>query len=143
MKTPLSMFVLALLSLCPIPAAAQQPAEATSYPARSVKVVVPYPPGAAADIIGRLVAQKLSELTGSQFYVENLPGAGGVIGTAAAARAFSQLRRVSGLLVKEISMRVARLWRSPAGIGGLAGRWASSSSAPVSALASRFISAPR
>jgi tripartite-type tricarboxylate transporter receptor subunit TctC len=87
MKTPLSMFVLGLLSLCPIPAAAQQPAEATSYPARSVKVVVPYPPGAAADIIGRLVAQKLSELTGSQFYVENLPGAGGVIGTAAAARA--------------------------------------------------------
>src|SRR5215472_15312478 len=84
MKTPLSMFVLGLLSLCPIPAAAQQPAEATSYPARSVKVVVPYPPGAAADIIGRLVAQKLSELTGSQFYVENLPGAGGIIGTAAA-----------------------------------------------------------
>src|SRR6516225_423723 len=87
MKTPLSMFVLGLLSLCPIPAAAQQPAETTSYPARSVKVVVPYPPGAAADIIGRLVAQKLSELTGSQFYVENLPGAGGVIGTATAARA--------------------------------------------------------
>src|SRR5499427_5643346 len=87
MKTPLSMFVLGLLSLCPIPAAAQQPAETTSYPARSVKVVVPYPPGAAADIIGRLVAQKLSELTGSQFYVENLPGAGGTIGTATAARA--------------------------------------------------------
>ena len=87
MKTPLSLFVLGLLSLCPIPAAAQQPAETTSYPARSVKVVVPYPPGAAADIIGRLVAQKLSELTGSQFYVENLPGAGGVIGTATAARA--------------------------------------------------------
>jgi len=42
MKTPLSLFVLGLLSLCPIAAAAQQPAEATSYPARSVKVVVPY-----------------------------------------------------------------------------------------------------
>src|SRR5262245_18657260 len=44
MKTPLSLFVLGLLSLCPIPAAAQQPAETTSYPARSVKVVVPYAP---------------------------------------------------------------------------------------------------
>jgi tripartite-type tricarboxylate transporter receptor subunit TctC len=52
-----------------------------------VKVVVPYAAGAAADIIGRIVAQKLSELSGGQFYVENLPGAGGSIGTGAVARA--------------------------------------------------------
>jgi tripartite-type tricarboxylate transporter receptor subunit TctC len=50
-------------------------------------VIVPYPPGAAADIIGRIVAQKLSDATGAQFFVENLPGAGGTIGTATAARA--------------------------------------------------------
>jgi tripartite-type tricarboxylate transporter receptor subunit TctC len=43
--------------------------------------------GAAADIIGRIVAQKLSEATGSQFYVENLPGAGSTIGTVAVGRA--------------------------------------------------------
>jgi tripartite-type tricarboxylate transporter receptor subunit TctC len=85
MKTALSLFALALLSLCPNPAAAQQ--SVASYPAHPVKVIVPYAPGAAADIIGRIVAQKLSELTGSQFYVENLPGAGGVLGTATAARA--------------------------------------------------------
>jgi tripartite-type tricarboxylate transporter receptor subunit TctC len=48
---------------------------------------VPYQPGAAADIIGRIVAQKLSELSPAQFYVENLGGAGGTIGAGAAARA--------------------------------------------------------
>jgi tripartite-type tricarboxylate transporter receptor subunit TctC len=68
-------------------AAAQTPAKAEGYPARPVKVVVPYPPGAAADLIGRVVARKLSEATGGQFYVENVPGAGGTIGTAAVARA--------------------------------------------------------
>jgi tripartite-type tricarboxylate transporter receptor subunit TctC len=50
-------------------------------------VASPYPTGAAADIIGRIVAQKLSELTGAPAYVENLPGAGGTIGTGTAARA--------------------------------------------------------
>ena len=87
MKTPLSFLVLGFLSLFTISAAAQQPARAEAYPTRSVKVVVPYPPGAAADIIGRIVAQKLSELSGAQFYVENLGGAGGTIGAGAAARA--------------------------------------------------------
>jgi tripartite-type tricarboxylate transporter receptor subunit TctC len=87
MKTPLSLFILGLLLLGPMSAAAQQPAVAVSYPARPVKVIVPYSPGAAADIIGRIVAQKLSELTRTQFYVENLPGASGTIGAGAAARA--------------------------------------------------------
>ena len=54
---------------------------------RPVKVIVPYAAGAAADVIGRIVAQSLSEHTGTQFYVENLPGAGSVTGTVAAARA--------------------------------------------------------
>jgi tripartite-type tricarboxylate transporter receptor subunit TctC len=82
MKRVLSLLLLGLLQL-----AAQQPAIAQAYPARPVKVIVPYPPGAAADIIGRIVAQKLSDATGTQFFVENLPGAGGTIGTATAARA--------------------------------------------------------
>jgi tripartite-type tricarboxylate transporter receptor subunit TctC len=87
MKTPLSLVLLGLLPLLAISAAGQQPARAEGYPTRPVKVIVPYQPGAAADIIGRLVAQKLSELSGAQFYVENLGGAGGTIGTGAAARA--------------------------------------------------------
>jgi tripartite-type tricarboxylate transporter receptor subunit TctC len=87
MKTPLWLFILGLLLLGPLSAAVQQPAEAVSYPVRPVKVIVPNAAGAALDIIGRIVAQKLSELNGAQFYVENLPGAGGIIGIGAAARA--------------------------------------------------------
>jgi tripartite-type tricarboxylate transporter receptor subunit TctC len=86
MKTPLLLPVLGLLSLLPMSAAAQQPEAADRYPARPVRIIVPYTAGAAADVIGRMVAQKLSENTGSQFYVENLPGAGSVIGTLAAGR---------------------------------------------------------
>ena len=86
MRTHLLLPILGLLSLCPVSAAAQSEA-AGSYPERPVKVIVPYAAGAAADVIGRIVAQKLSEYTGTQFYVENLPGAGSVTGTVAAARA--------------------------------------------------------
>ena len=86
MKTPLSLFILGLLSLCPQSAAAQPPGGVEGYPARSVKLIAPYPAGAAVDLIGRVVAQKLSAAMGSQFYVENLPGAGGTTGTGMAAR---------------------------------------------------------
>jgi tripartite-type tricarboxylate transporter receptor subunit TctC len=59
---------------------------AQSYPAKPVKVVVPYPPGGPTDIVARVVSQKLSEQTGQQFVVENRPGAGGNIGAEAVAR---------------------------------------------------------
>jgi tripartite-type tricarboxylate transporter receptor subunit TctC len=52
-----------------------------------VRVVVPYPAGGPTDVMARLVAQKLSEALGHQFYIENLPGASGTIGTAAVANA--------------------------------------------------------
>jgi len=67
MKTPLSLFILALLSVGPMSAAAQQSGGAKGYPARPVKVVVPYAAGAAADIIGRIVAQKLSECLSGEY----------------------------------------------------------------------------
>jgi tripartite-type tricarboxylate transporter receptor subunit TctC len=86
MKRVLSLLLLGLLAMSS-QFAGPRPAIAEGYPARPVKVIVPYPPGAAADIIGRIVADKLSNATGAQFFVENLPGAGGTIGTAAAARA--------------------------------------------------------
>ncbi len=57
------------------------------YPARPVRVIVPFAPGGPADIFGRLVAQKLGERYGKSFYIENLPGAGGNIGLGQAARA--------------------------------------------------------
>jgi tripartite-type tricarboxylate transporter receptor subunit TctC len=62
-------------------------AKAQAYPSRPVKVIVPVAAGGANDTTARLFAQKLSELLGQQFYVENLAGAGGNLGIAAAARA--------------------------------------------------------
>jgi len=60
---------------------------AANYPDHSVKVIVPFPPGGATDIVGRLVMQRLSERLGQQFFIENISGAGGNIGMTAAARA--------------------------------------------------------
>jgi tripartite-type tricarboxylate transporter receptor subunit TctC len=62
-------------------------ASAQAYPSRPVKVIVPVAAGGANDTTARLFAQKLSELLGQQFYVENIAGAGGNLGIAAAARA--------------------------------------------------------
>ncbi len=62
-------------------------ARAQSYPARPVRVIVPYSPGGPTDVCARLIAQKLSDRLGKQFYVEDIAGAGGNIGTGQAARA--------------------------------------------------------
>jgi len=60
---------------------------AKDYPGRPVRWVVPFPPGASNDIIGRLVGQKLTEAWGQQFVVDNRPGAGGLIGGDVVAKA--------------------------------------------------------
>ena len=62
-------------------------ASAQAYPQKPVKLVIPSAAGAAPDIIGRIVAQRLSENLGQSMIVENRPGAGGIIGTDAAAKA--------------------------------------------------------
>jgi tripartite-type tricarboxylate transporter receptor subunit TctC len=63
------------------------PALADQYPSKPVKIIVPFAAGGVTDIAGRLIAQKLSEKLGQQFYVENVGGAGGNLGMAQAARA--------------------------------------------------------
>ncbi|KAA0911725.1 tripartite tricarboxylate transporter substrate binding protein [Pusillimonas sp. ANT_WB101] len=57
-----------------------------AYPDHQVSIVVPYPPGGTTDLLARLVAMKLTDKLGQTFIVENKPGAGGQIGSAAVAR---------------------------------------------------------
>jgi len=58
-----------------------------AYPTRPIRMVVPWPPGQATDLMGRVVAQKVSELLGQPIVPENRAGAGGMIGTDAVAKA--------------------------------------------------------
>jgi tripartite-type tricarboxylate transporter receptor subunit TctC len=67
--------------------AASRAALADTFPSRPVRVIVPFAPGGPVDVFGRLMAQKFSDHFGQQFYVENLSGAGGNIGTEKAAKA--------------------------------------------------------
>ncbi|MEY3628236.1 MAG: hypothetical protein RLY91_2 [Pseudomonadota bacterium] len=62
-------------------------AGAQNYPTKSVNVIIPFPPGGTLDIVGRMLAQKLSEQTGQSFVVENRAGGGGTIGANAVAKA--------------------------------------------------------
>ena len=62
------------------------PVVAQTWPARPVRLIVPFAPGGSNDIIARLVGQKLGERLGAQFIVDNRPGASGIVGTEAAAK---------------------------------------------------------
>jgi tripartite-type tricarboxylate transporter receptor subunit TctC len=75
------------IAACLTVLAAAGASQAQTYPDGNVRIVVPYPAGGPTDVMARLVAQKLLEALGQQFYVENLPGASATIGTAAVANA--------------------------------------------------------
>ena len=82
MNLPLIRLALALVAALP----AATPAPAQDYPARQVRIVVPYPPGGASDITARLLAQKLSEFWRQQVVVDNRPGANGIVALEHVAR---------------------------------------------------------
>ncbi|MBN9087976.1 MAG: tripartite tricarboxylate transporter substrate binding protein [Reyranella sp.] len=85
MRKTLRLLCLGLVSLAAILPICWLPANAEICP-QQVKIIVSYPAGSPDDLVARILAQKLSE-AGSRSYVENRPGASGMIGTAAAARA--------------------------------------------------------
>jgi tripartite-type tricarboxylate transporter receptor subunit TctC len=74
-----------VLALCLL-AASVAGAAAQTWPARPVKVIVGFTPGGPTDLVARLVAQQLTAATGKNFYIENVPGAGGNVGTVRAAQ---------------------------------------------------------
>ena len=78
---------IAALALAAAAALLTQPAIAQNYPAKPVRLIIPFPPGGATDIFGRVLAQKLGELIGQSVVVENRPGAGGMIGSELASKA--------------------------------------------------------
>ena len=82
----LSSRLIARLSAGLLAAAFAAPALAQSYPAKPVRIVVPYPPGGPNDIVARTVGQKLSEQLGQPVIVDNKPGASGNIGAESVAK---------------------------------------------------------
>ena len=83
MPSFLRILVFACLALI----GAQQLAAADDYPSRPITLIVPFPPGGSTTVMARNVADKLSTQLGQQIVVENRSGAGGTIGTRAAAKA--------------------------------------------------------
>ena len=86
MKLPRRRFLHLAASAAALPAASGF-AWAQTYPARPVRVIVPFAPGGTVDVFARVTTQKLSEQLGKQFFVENIAGATGNLGTGQAARA--------------------------------------------------------
>ena len=78
--------ILFVVALCVLPWAAGL-ASAQVWPAKAVRVVIPWPPGGSNDVVGRIVMQKVGESLGQQFVVDNRPGASGAIGAEPVAKA--------------------------------------------------------
>ena len=83
-------FLLLAFALCSAGACAQAQTS-SAWPARPIRLIVPYAPGGAVDGVGRIMAQSLAPRLGQQLVVDNRAGGGGVVGMDIAAQAQSQI----------------------------------------------------
>jgi tripartite-type tricarboxylate transporter receptor subunit TctC len=81
------MRLIALIAFALAATGAPQPGLGQPYPSGPVRMVLPYAPGGMTDVLARVLAQKMSESLGQPIVMENIPGAGSTVGTAAVARA--------------------------------------------------------
>ena len=86
MKTCIAKLLVAASACAVLPAQAQAPAQG-SYPARPIRIIVPFTPGGSTDILARSIGQELTKAWGQSVIVENVPGAGGSLGADKAAKA--------------------------------------------------------
>jgi tripartite-type tricarboxylate transporter receptor subunit TctC len=86
-RLALLLAALAVAASAPPAVMAQSAAEDAAYPAKPVRLIIPWPPGGSNDVLGRLLAQKLSETTGQPMVVENRASAGGILGQELGAKA--------------------------------------------------------
>ena len=83
-RSVIAVAAAAFFFLCAVAHAAE---DASAYPARPIRWIVPFPPGGAADLVSRAVGHKITERLGQQVVIDNRPGAAGNVGTELAARA--------------------------------------------------------
>ncbi len=119
-----SAVLAALLAACIAPSWAQVP-----YPVKPVRMVVPFPPGGPTDLLARVLAQKLGESMGQQFFVDNRPGATGTIAAAMVAKSppdgytlimHATSSHVSAYLYRQVTYDPMQDFAPVAGTGALA-----------------------
>ena len=94
MKFAVACCIIALAATIATPVFAQ------TYPAKPIRLVVPFPPGGAVDAIGRIIGQKLGESWGYNVVIDNRGGAAGAIGSELVARAPAELRAAAAGLCR-------------------------------------------
>ena len=117
-------FVFAYICGVGLPAAVLAQPAANTYPAKPVRVIVPFPPGSGVDLITRIVVPRLAEALGQSFVVDNRGGAGGILGTEIAVKApadgYNLYVGGAALIVTPLTTKVSYSYRDFAPISRLA-----------------------